>query len=398
MFDEKEIERLRILEEYHVLDTLPEEMFDDITALASTICEMPISLITLIDEKRQFFKSHHGVEINQTPIEVSICKHAVDANEDFFEISDLREDERFKNNPLVTIDPKITSYFGIPLRTVKGVAFGTICVISKDKKVLNEKQKNTLRILSKQVVSLLELRKSNFLLNSYQKKLENYIKETRDFTYIAAHDLKAPVRGINSFLKLIESKYESHWDEKDRKYLNVIFDNITRMDKLILDLMEYANSTAFEIVYEKINTNELVTDIFENLIKNLNCENANLTTENLPVITSSKISLSHIFQNLINNALKYQPEKATPEIKISCIDNKIFWEFTVKDNGIGIPEEYFETIFKPFKRLHLQSEYPGSGLGLAACKKLIENLNGEINVESEINIGTKIIFRIPKLS
>src|SRR5690606_40018325 len=101
MINENEIERLRILEEYQVLDTLPEEMFDDITALASTICEMPISLITLIDEKRQFFKSHHGVEINQTPIEISICKHAVDANEDFFEISDLREDERFKNNPLV---------------------------------------------------------------------------------------------------------------------------------------------------------------------------------------------------------------------------------------------------------------------------------------------------------
>jgi len=396
MFDENEIERIKILQEYQILDTLPEVTFDDITSLASTICNMPISLISLIDEDRQFFKSHHGVEINQTPIELSICKHAIESDGDAFEVIDLREDFRFKNNPLVTLDPKIVTYFGIPLKSIKGVAFGTLCVISQEKTVLNEQQKNALKVLSKQVINLLELRKSNFLLQTYQRKLEDYIHETRDFTYIAAHDLKAPVRGINSFLKIIENKYESVWDEKDRKYLNVIFDNISRMDKLILDLMDYANSTAFEISYEKVNTEILVKDIFENLIKNLNVENAQLITNNLPIINSSSLSLSLIFQNLINNALNYQSENTIPKIEISCFENKTNWFFEVKDNGIGIAEEYFETIFKPFKRLHTQSEYPGSGLGLAACKKLVEKMNGDIKVESEIQTGTKIIIRLPK--
>jgi K+-sensing histidine kinase KdpD len=396
MINETEIKRLRILEEYHVLDTLPEEIFDDITSLASTICDMPISLISLIDEGRQFFKSHHGVEINETPIELSICKHAIESNDEVFEIVDLREDFRFKNNPLVTVDPKIISYFGIPLKSAKGIAFGTLCVISKEKKVLNQQQKDTLKVLSKQVINLLELRKSNFLLQTSQKKLEEYIHETREFTYIAAHDLKAPVRGINSFLKLIENKHTDIWDDKDRKYLNVIFDNVSRMDNLILDLMNYANCTSIEISNENINVDTLVKDIFENLIKNLNIPEAKLTTSELPNMMYSSNAISLIFKNLINNALKYQTSESIPEIEINCIENKVDWIFEVKDNGIGIAEEHFETIFKPFKRLHLQSEFAGSGLGLAATKKLIQNLNGDIWVKSKEGEGTNFIFRLPK--
>ena len=396
MFDAKEIERLKVLQEYHILDTLQEEIFDDITSLASSICNMPISLISLIDENRQFFKSHHGVEINQTPLELSICKHLIESDSDFFEVVDLREDSRFQNNPLVTLDPKIVSYFGISLKTITGVAFGTLCVIGKDKKKLNDEQKNALKILSKQVVSLLELRKSNFLLKSYQTKLEDYIQESREFTYIAAHDLKAPVRGINSFLRLIESKHTDIWDDKDRKYLDVIFDNVSRMDNLILDLMNYANCTSIEVNNENINVDTLVKDIFENLIKNLNIPEAKLKTSELPNMIYSSNAISLIFKNLINNALKYQTSESIPEIEINCIENKVDWIFEVKDNGIGIAEEYFETIFKPFKRLHLQSEFAGSGLGLAATKKLIQNLNGDIWVKSKEGEGTNFIFRLPK--
>lgn len=395
MFDAKEIERLKVLQEYHILDTLQEEIFDDITSLASSICNMPISLISLIDENRQFFKSHHGVEINQTPLELSICKHLIESDSDFFEVVDLREDSRFQDNPLVTLDPKIVSYFGISLKTITGVAFGTLCVIGKDKKKLNDEQKNALKILSKQVVSLLELRKSNFLLKSYQTKLEDYIQESREFTYIAAHDLKAPVRGINSFLRLIESKH-TDWDDKDRKYLDVIFDNVSRMDNLILDLMNYANCTSIEVNNENINVDTLVKDIFENLIKNLNIPEAKLKTNELPTMMYSSNAISLIFNNLINNALKYQTSESIPEIEINCIEDKVDWIFEVKDNGIGIAEEYFETIFKPFKRLHLQSEFAGSGLGLAATKKLIQNLNGTIWVKSKEGIGTSFLFSLPK--
>ena len=112
------------------------------------------------------------------------------------------------------------------------------------------------------------------------------------------------------------------------------------------------------------------------------------------IYSSNAISL--IFKNLINNALKYQTSESIPEIEINCIEDKVDWIFEVKDNGIGIAEEYFETIFKPFKRLHLQSEFAGSGLGLAATKKLIQNLNGTIWVKSKEGIGTSFLFSLPK--
>ena len=396
MINDKEIVRLQTLKEYKILDTLPEEMFDDITSLASTICEMPISLISLIDEDRQFFKSHHGIELNETPIELSVCKHAIESDEDMFEVINLREDKRFKDNLLVTEDPKIVSYFGIPLKSIKGVAFGTLCVIGREKKKLNQQQKEALKVLSRQVANLLELRKSNFLLKTYQKKLENYTNESREFTYIAAHDLKAPVRGINSFLNIIEKKYNDIWDEKDKKYLDIIFDNISRMDNLILDLMNYANSTSIEISKEKIDVDAMVHDIFDNLCKNLNITNAKFKTNALPIIINSTNAINLIFNNLINNSLKYQKKEAIPKIEIVCTEKKTEWIFEVKDNGIGIAQEYFETVFKPFKRLHLQSEYPGSGLGLAATKKLIEILNGDIWIKSIEGKGTNFIFRIPK--
>ncbi len=396
MINDNEIIRLQTLKEYKILDTLPEEMFDDITSLASTICEMPISLISLIDEDRQFFKSHHGIELNETPIELSVCKHAIESDEDMFEVINLREDKRFKDNLLVTEDPKIVSYFGIPLKSIKGVAFGTLCVIGREKKKLNQQQKEAIKVLSRQVVNLLELRKSNFLLKTYQKKLENYTNESREFIYIAAHDLKAPVRGIDSFLNIIEKKYNDIWDEKDKKYLDIIFDNITRMNNLILDLMNYANSTSIEISKEKIDVDAMVHDIFENLSKNLNITNAKFKTNALPIIINSTNAINLIFNNLINNSLKYQNNEAIPKIEIVCTEKKTEWIFEVKDNGIGIAQEYFETVFKPFKRLHLQSEYPGSGLGLAATKKLIEILNGDIWIKSIEGKGTNFIFRIPK--
>jgi signal transduction histidine kinase len=396
MLNAEELERLKILEDYQILDTLPEEMFDDITSMASSICDMPISLISLIDQDRQFFKSHHGMEINEIPLELSICKHFIESKIDYLEVVDLREDSRFKNNPLVSLDPKIISYFGISLKTITGVAFGTLCVIGKDKKELTNEQKNTLKLLSKQVVNLLELRKSNFLLKSYQKKIEDYNLKSREFIFIAAHDLKAPIRGIDSFLKIIETKNNEIWDEKDRKYFNVIFDNVTRMNKLINDLMDYCNSTTLELQYEEIDIDKLVKDVFENLTKNLKIEEAQLSTKNLPKIYSSNLAMSLIFQNLINNALNYQSINNIPKIEISCDENKNHWYLDVKDNGIGISNEYFDTIFKPFKRLHTQTEYQGSGLGLAACKKLVEKMNGEIRVESELEKGTIIKIRLPK--
>jgi len=155
---ESEKKRLKVLWQYDVLDTIPEALFDDLTELAAGICEAPIALISLVDEKRQWFKSKFGITINETSRDVSICSHAIQ-QPDLFIIPDATQDVRFAGNPLVTSDPKIRFYAGAPLTTPDGYALGTLCVIDKVPRELRSEQKQALRILARHVVSQLELRR-----------------------------------------------------------------------------------------------------------------------------------------------------------------------------------------------------------------------------------------------
>ena len=153
-----EKKRLKVLWQYEVLDTVPEELFDDLTELAARICEAPIALISLVDEKRQWFKSKVGTDVKQTSRDVSFCAHAIKQAE-LFIVPDATQDKRFANNPLVTSDPKIRFYAGAPLITPDGYALGTLCVIDKVPRELRADQKQALLILARHVVSQLELRR-----------------------------------------------------------------------------------------------------------------------------------------------------------------------------------------------------------------------------------------------
>lgn len=155
---QNESKRLKVLWQYEVLDTVPEEVFDDLTELAARICEAPIALISLVDEKRQWFKAKVGVSISETSRELSFCAYAI-TQSDLFIVPDATQDKRFANNPLVTSDPKIRFYAGAPLITPDGHALGTLCVIDKVPRELRPEQKQALRILARHVVTQLELRR-----------------------------------------------------------------------------------------------------------------------------------------------------------------------------------------------------------------------------------------------
>jgi GAF domain-containing protein len=162
--------RLAVLWQYEVLDTVPEEVFDDLTELAARICEAPIALISLVDESRQWFKSRVGTSVSETSRDVSFCAYAINQS-DLFIVPDATKDERFAKNPLVTSDPKIRFYAGAPLITPDGHALGTLCVIDKVPRELRADQKQALRILARHVVSQLELRRrSRELAESRQKE------------------------------------------------------------------------------------------------------------------------------------------------------------------------------------------------------------------------------------
>ena len=153
-----EARRLKVLWQYEVLDTVPEEIFDDLTELARVICEAPMALISLVDETRQWFKSRVGVSTTETSRDISFCAHAI-LQPDLFIVRDATTDKRFKDNPLVVTDPKIRFYAGAPLITPDGHALGTLCILDKEARDLTEAQKKALRVLARLVVTQLELRR-----------------------------------------------------------------------------------------------------------------------------------------------------------------------------------------------------------------------------------------------
>lgn len=202
-----EKERLKVLEEYQILDTLPEDLYDDITKIASQICGTPISLISLIDDKRQWFKSHHGLDVSETPKEVAFCAHAINEPDKILEVPDAFEDERFHDNPLAVGDPHVRFYAGAPLTTSDGHTLGTLCVIDHEKKRLTSEQKKTLWALSRQVVALLELRKENYQRALIDQDLTSLLENLGDGVF----ELDASGNCIylnSSMLEMLNRSYE----------------------------------------------------------------------------------------------------------------------------------------------------------------------------------------------
>ena len=391
-----EEERLKAVRRYNVLDTLPEGKYDDITLLASTICSTPISLVSFIDEGRQYFKSRRGLSASETPRDFSFCAHAINNPTDLFLIPDSRKDERFADNPLVVDKPNVIFYAGMPLVTPDGYALGTLCVIDNKPHQLTSAQKDALRALSNQVVYLLELRQNNALLTKSQQELEFFAEEMEAFAYVAAHDLKEPARMIKAYLGLLESKYAASLDEKAKKYIHFAVDGSVRMDNLINDLLEYAKAGSSGEGVEETDTENVVAEV-KDLFKMLIAEKgATITTDELPTITISRTAIKQVFQNLIGNALKYHASGVLPEVHVGVKETDTHWQFSVEDNGIGIPAKEQDKVFGVFKRLHTREQYSGTGVGLSICKKVAEKNGGAIWIESAEGEGSTFFFTISK--
>ncbi|CAG4995122.1 Adaptive-response sensory-kinase SasA [Dyadobacter sp. CECT 9275] len=234
-------------------------------------------------------------------------------------------------------------------------------------------------------------------------ELEKHLKvlavsnaELEQFAYVASHDLQEPLRMVTSFLTLLEKKYGEILDEKGKKYIFFAVDGARRMRQIILDLLDFSRVGKAENSLEKINLNTLIAEILTLYQKQIQEKKAKIKYGTLPTVYSFHTPLMQVFQNLISNGLKYQPEGQIPQITISSVETSAFWEFSVKDNGIGIDPQYFDKIFIIFQRLHGKDEYSGTGMGLAITKKIVENLGGKIWVESTRGLGSTFHFTIAK--
>jgi len=228
-------------------------------------------------------------------------------------------------------------------------------------------------------------------------ELERVNSGLQQFAYVTSHDLKTPLRNISTYLQLLRRK--NVLDEDSNDMVDRAVKSVKHLNQLITDIFLYTTTDFKNESAEVVDMNVLLNDMREDFKALLTETNTTLNiAANIPKIKVSQIQVTHVFSNLIANALKYN-KSANPTINISYIPlAKGFVEFTVADNGIGIEEQYQEQIFEIFKRLHTQEEYEGTGIGLAICKKIIESYGGSIRVESQLGKGAKFIFTLPALT
>lgn len=244
------------------------------------------------------------------------------------------------------------------------------------------------------ITELLEIRES---AAAYALKLERSNKELEDFARVVSHDLQEPLRTMVSLGDRLLAKHAAGLDEKGRDYLSRMQDSASRMRQLIEDLRSYSREAHRKNqVMALVDLNEVLREVIADLEQRIGEQKARIEIDRLPTINADRSQLHRLFLNLVGNALKFQAEGNRPwvRVKLTKIDRKLA-EIQVSDNGIGFEEKYLDRIFRPFQRLHGRGEYHGTGMGLAICKKIVENHHGEISARSTPGEGTTFSLTLP---
>jgi PAS domain S-box-containing protein len=255
--------------------------------------------------------------------------------------------------------------------------------ISNDKCVLAIVRDVTeLRQLTRDLkINIEELRRSN--------------EELEQFAYVASHDLQEPLRMVSGYTQLLLKRYANKLDDDAKEFIDFAVDGAKRMQNLINDLLSYSRVHSRKQPATEVDLNIVLQQVQKNLITAITESNARIISPQMPVILADPVLMTQLFQNIIANAIKFRKPDTVPEINITVTqDDERMWTFAVRDNGIGIRQEYADRIFAVFQRLHTRDAYPGTGIGLAICKKIVEKYQGKIWVHSEPENGSTFYFTL----
>ncbi len=251
--------------------------------------------------------------------------------------------------------------------------------------------------ISDQKQMTLQLSELNQSLQQYTLELERSNEELEQFAFVASHDLQEPLRMISSFMELLKRKYGNLLDEKGHQYIHFATDGAKRMKQIILDLLKYSRASRLTEGKEDVDLNELVEEFMQLRRKLISEKNATIKSKGLPTLNTHKAAITQIFHCLLDNALKYSLDGTPPIVDIDVAQNETAWEFSIKDNGIGIDPQFYDKIFIIFQRLHNKDEYSGTGIGLSIAKRHVDFLGGRIWLESAPGEGSVFYFSIPKM-
>jgi PAS domain S-box-containing protein len=239
------------------------------------------------------------------------------------------------------------------------------------------------------------VRDANDELERQARELMRSNAELQQFAYVASHDLQEPLRMISSYTQLLQRRYGDRFDKEAREFMDYVVDGAARMKQLIEDILAYSRVGTRGRDFRRVQSEAAFRKAVVNLRGAIEARGATITADTLPEVAADEAQLAQLFQNLIGNALKFAGEQA-PSVHVSAAERGDSWEFAVRDNGIGIDPQYFERIFMVFQRLHAKSEYPGTGIGLAICKKVVDRHGGHIRVESQPGQGSTFFFTLPR--
>jgi len=261
---------------------------------------------------------------------------------------------------------------------------------AETKAVLAEKLLNTVEQLEEEIE---ERKRMELKIKNYSRELEHSNKELESYAYVASHDLQEPLRAISSYLQLLEKRYKDKLDDKGKDFIRRAVNGAQRMQEMINDLLAYSRITTHGKSFERCSLEKILARVLINLSATIERKNAVVTRDPLPELTCDESQIHRMFQNLISNAIKFC-DRSQPVIRVSAEKQKDHWLLSVKDNGIGIDPSHQETIFKIFQRLHGKGKYPGTGIGLAICQKIVERHEGKIWVESKPGKGSTFFFTL----
>lgn len=386
------------------------------------ISESNLKISTIVSSRKQ---SYHQQFINKlmdiTPVGIAVVsiqgkilgwnKEATsifEKNESqvlgstFSNLFDHEEGNKLEEYLIKSIKTSYSNDEGEALEVIRETQHNSIQILSiiSARFEYSEEDENGLILVINDITTRKEseqrLEKLNLSLEIQTKELAASNTELEQFAYVASHDLQEPLRMITNFLTKLEWKYDHLLDERGKRYIHFATDGAKRMQQIIHDLLEFSRIGRVEIEKEDIDMNDLVQEALELNEILITEQKAVIKVKKLPVINGARVPMRQLFQNLINNAIKYQKKGSNPEVKITSNEDEEFWHFELKDNGIGIKPEFSDKIFKIFQRLHSKEEYSGTGIGLAICQKIVENHGGRIRVESEPGKGSTFCFTIAK--